>query len=239
MNEEWFSNDAESILKCKVNNFASINGIVMTEPKIKTCIKGENILELEVKVGRKSGAYDVIPVAISERTLRDDQLNIGDKVNFEGEFRSYNKVVDEKSHLCLNLFAKRYNKLENDANLSHNKVDLVGYICKTPVYRETPLGREICDILIAVNRRNYDKSDYVPVIVWGRNAKFAQDLRIGDKILLEGRMQSRIYNKDLDGEIVTKTAYEVSGNSIWLLEKNQEAHDEGKLVDKTYTDTKA
>ena len=154
----------------------------------------------------------VLPVTISERLIESRQLKIGSSISALGQFRSYNKQVDGKSKLMLTVFVREL--LDDDYAKNPNNVVLLGYVCKEPVYRTTPFSREIADILIAVNRA-YNKSDYIPCIAWGRNARFVKNLQVGDKIAISGRIQSREYQKKLsDSETKILTAYEVSVSKL-------------------------
>lgn len=198
-------------------NYAKISGIITTKPTMSHRVEDENFYEFKVAVKRLSGINDIIPVTVSERALAGMDLKEGLFVEVEGEYRSYNKLFNNKSRLVLHLFAKDIKVLESQQE-HLNEVRLTGFICKEPVYRKTPFEREICDVLIAVNRPNYHKSDYVPCIMWGRNARFISGQSVGCKIDLSGRIQSRDYSKVLpDGTTETKTAYEVSCQRIALL----------------------
>ncbi|MGN1200976.1 MAG: single-stranded DNA-binding protein [Candidatus Caccovivens sp.] len=189
-------------------NYAEIAGTVSSQPKLSHKIEGENFYEFTVDVERLSKIKDVIPVTASERTLMNRDFQVGEFVKVTGEYRSYNKLLDMKSKLVLHLFAK---EIEKDVAQEYvNEVKLTGFICKEPVYRKTPFNREICDVLLAVNRPNYHKSDYVPCIMWGRNARFIANQNIGAKLELVGRIQSREYVKALEDGEKTMTAYEVS-----------------------------
>ena len=157
---------------------------------------------------RLSGQADVLPVTVSERLIADGDLKPGKTLCAFGQFRSYNKIENGKSRLMLTVFVRELAELPPAKN--PNSIVLSGYICKPPVYRTTPFNREIADLLVAVNRA-YNKSDYIPCIAWGRNARFVKNLQVGDKIALSGRIQSREYQKKLsDYEVKTMTAYEVS-----------------------------
>ena len=194
------------------NNQAHIHGTILEEPKFSHNILGEGFYDLKLQVPRLSEEFDTIPVTISERLLNG--ANMGDFLSIDGQFRSYNKQLDGKSKLVLTLFAKELVDFDEDQN--SNTISLSGFICKPPIYRTTPFGREICDVLVAVNRA-YNKSDYIPCIAWGRNAKFVKNLNVGDKINLTGRIQSREYQKKHeDDSVETKTAYEISIASIYL-----------------------
>ncbi len=199
-------------------NVAQVAGRVCQEPVLSHQVENENFYEFKVEVERLSKIKDIIPVTISERTLSGKNLQNGQFVKIFGEYRSYNKLAGEKSRLVLHLFAKEIEVVNAGGEEFENDVKLTGFICKTPVYRKTPFNREICDILLAVNRTNYHKSDYVPCILWGRNARFIAEQKIGCKVEIVGRIQSREYVKAFeDGSSETKTAYEVSCQRIMLL----------------------
>ena len=190
------------------NNKVFISGEIITDAEFSHEVYGEGFYDMNVLVKRLSGQGDVLPVTLSERLIENGNLKVGEKINAIGQFRSYNKLVDGKSKLMLTVFVRELLPETNAKN--PNSIVLSGYVCKPPIYRTTPFNREIADILIAVNR-SYNKSDYIPCISWGRNAVFGGELQIGDKICLEGRLQSRQYRKyDEEGRAVEKTAYEVS-----------------------------
>ena len=196
----------------KQNNKVYIKGEIVTEAKFSHEIYGEGFYEMEVMVKRLSGQSDMLPVTISERLIEENSLSIGSEICAIGQFRSYNKQVDGKSKLMLTVFVREL--LSDDLYKNPNNIVLCGYICKTPVYRTTPFNREIADILIAVNRA-YNKSDYIPCIAWGRNARFVKNLSVGEKIALSGRIQSREYQKRLsENEVKLMTAYEVSVSKL-------------------------
>lgn len=198
------------------NNQVRLCGKIKSQPKYSHHIYGEGFYELELAIKRLSDIYDIIPVTISERLLSDCEFEVGDLLTIEGQFRSYNKYDGERSRLMLSVFAREI--LENEELNNPNNIEIIGYICKLPIYRTTPFKREICDVLVAVNRA-YNKSDYIPCIAWGRNARYVNTLNVGDKINISGRIQSREYIKQLeDGEQV-KVAYEVSINKIYELEE--------------------
>ena len=190
------------------NNKVFISGEIVTEAEFSHEVYGEGFYEMNVMVKRLSGQGDILPVTISERLIADKDLKVGVTINAIGQFRSYNKLVDGKSKLMLTVFVR---ELIEEMNVKNpNTIVLSGYICKPPIYRTTPFNREIADILIAVNR-SYNKSDYIPCIAWGRNARFAKNLAVGEKIAISGRIQSREYQKKIsDDDIRTLTAYEVS-----------------------------
>ncbi len=192
------------------NNKVFLKGVVNSEPTFSHESFGEGFYELAIKVDRLSDNFDNIPVIVSEKLL--GSFSKGKVVSLAGQFRSYNKLVDGKSRLILNVFVR--NIIEIDDTMNPNVVELSGFICKEPIFRMTPFGREICDVLIAVNRA-YNKSDYLPCIVWGRNARFVKDITVGQKVQIVGRIQSREYQKRLaDDTMVTRIAYEISVNKI-------------------------
>ncbi len=196
----------------KQNNKVYLKGEIVTEAKFSHEIYGEGFYEMEVMVKRLSGQSDVLPVTISERLIESKNLKIGSEICAIGQFRSYNKQVDGKSKLMLTVFVREL--LDFDYGKNPNNIALLGYICKPPIYRTTPFNREIADILIAVNRA-YNKSDYIPCIAWGRNARFVKNLTVGEKIAISGRIQSREYQKKLsETETKLMTAYEVSVSKL-------------------------
>ncbi len=173
-------------------------------------IYGEAFYTFYLECERLSEKADILPVTVSERLLFKYPLCEGAQVCVKGQLRSYNKLVDGKVRLYLTIFAK---DLEEKSR-AVNEIELTGYICKPPVYRVTPFGREITDMLVAVNRA-YNKSDYIPCIVWGRNARYAAGFDVGDKITIAGRVQSREYEKVLEsGDKQQRTAYEVSVSKL-------------------------
>ena len=182
-------------------------------------IFGEKFFNAKIKINRLSESYDVLPLTVSERLLQDIDIKSNNKVNVIGQLRSYNKNIDNRNRLVLTVFVREIKQIE-DENRDPNSIFLDGYICKEPIYRKTPLGREITDLLVAIIRP-YNKSDYIPSIVWGRNAKFAKTLKVGDRIQMWGRVQSREYEKKTEnGETVKKVAYEVSISKIKKLSEN-------------------
>lgn len=195
------------------NNKVFLTGSVMSEPEFSHETFGEGFYELKLSVARLSEYNDLIPITVSEKLLEKDTFKIGNKVAVKGQFRSYNKIVDGVSRLVLTVFVREL--IEIDDSLNPNIIEIVGYICKPPIYRTTPFKREICDLLVAVNRA-YNKSDYLPCIAWGRNAKYIKDAEVGSQISLVGRIQSREYQKKIGEEIIPKIAYEVSINKIQI-----------------------
>ena len=214
------------------NNYLTLVGKVTGEKKFSHEIYGERFYVFNLNIPRLSGVADIIPITISERLINDETLKEGQKLLVKGQFRSYNSYENEKNRLILTVFAKdvkiiteeeQQDEEENEMtkkDVITNEVVLIGYICKKPIYRQTPFGREIADILLAVNRA-YNKSDYIPCIAWGRNARFCQNLEVGTQIKLVGRVQSRTYEKKHDdGSVETRVAYEVSVGSLEVIEEN-------------------
>lgn len=202
-----------------INNHIGIAGRVHSDFEFSHEVYGEGFYHFEVEVYRLSDVSDILPVTISERIVDMANLQIGSWVYIAGQIRSYNNYVeaDKRNRLILTLFARDIEVLadaEEADDLNPNDVFLNGYICKPPIYRTTPFGREIADILLAVNR-SYNKSDYIPCIAWGRNARFAGKLTVGSNIRVWGRMQSRAYQKRYEnGDVIEKTAYEVSVSKV-------------------------
>ena len=204
------------------NNQAVIAGEVVSAFTFSHELYGEGFYNVDLKVSRLSETYDIIPVMISERIIDIKQSYIGKKIEVKGQFRSYNKHEEYKNRLILSLFAREVREMEDDEEyVKPNQIFLDGFICKKPIYRMTPLGREIADILLAVNRA-YGKSDYIPCICWGRNARFAGNLEVGGHIQLWGRIQSRQYQKRVsDEEVVNRVAYEISVSKIECIEDDE------------------
>lgn len=198
------------------NNTALITGEICSPPVMSHSFKGENFYNMTVKVKRLSDVYDYITVTVQENMVPG--LEEGKAVTVSGQYRSYNNYSGVGNKLILTLFA---NEITDETETENpNTIYLNGFICKQPIYRTTPFGREITDIIVAVNR-NFGKSDYIPCIAWGRNAKYAAGLNVGDNIEVWGRIQSRNYKKKItEEEVVEKTAYEVSVTRILL--KNTE-----------------
>lgn len=213
-------------------NTLTIVGKVASEKKFSHEMYGEGFYVFDVEVPRLSDYSDILPVTISERLLVGVDLRLGEYIVIEGQLRSYNRYVNGNNKLLLTIFARDIyfpHDKEEIAELlkKPNEIFLDGYICKEPVYRTTPFGREITDLLAAVNRP-YNKSDYIPCIAWGRNARFCEKLLIGDHIKIWGRIQSREYQKKLaNGEILSKVAYEVSISKLEYLREDNNR--EGKI----------
>ncbi|OFI06123.1 single-stranded DNA-binding protein [Clostridium acetireducens DSM 10703] len=191
------------------NNKIYLEGEVISELKFSHKMYGEGFYTFNIEVQRLSENRDILYVTISERLIANMNIDLGSKIVVEGQLRSYNKYVEGSNRLILTVFARNI-KLCTEKSKNPNQIYLNGFLCKQPVYRTTPFGREITDMLLAVNRP-YNKSDYIPVIAWGRNARFCKTLEVGDNIRIWGRLQSREYQKRVSNtEVVKKVAYEVS-----------------------------
>ena len=198
-------------------NKVFLTGEIVSEPVYSHEMFGEDFYEMNFAVKRLSEQVDVLPLTVSERLISERALKVGDKVSLSGQFRSYNKIIDGKSKLMLTVFVREI--LDYDEEVNPNSIELIGFICKPTIYRTTPFNREICDMLVAVNRA-YNKSDYIPCIAWGRNARFVKYLTVGEQVAVFGRIQSREYQKKIsETEVVTKTAFEVSVSRITVGQK--------------------
>ena len=200
------------------NNKVVLSGKFASEMEFNHEVCGESFYNFFLEVRRLSESTDIIPVTISERLFNGMSLDIDTYVEVEGQFRSYNSYNKEGNKLLLTVFARDIKIIETDKDLKNpNEIFLNGFICKKPIYRITPFGREIADLLIAVNRP-YNKSDYIPCIAWGRDAKYCENLIISDNIKVWGRIQSRKYQKVLDEEnVISKTAYEISVSKMEIV----------------------
>ncbi|MFI3163521.1 MAG: single-stranded DNA-binding protein [Bacillota bacterium] len=218
------------------NNQVYIRGEIKSMPIYSHEVYGEGFYEMDFSVERLSGQCDIVPVTISERLLSEVNVEIGEVLTIFGQFRSYNKLSSGKSKLVLTVFAR--NILENDFSKNPNVIALSGYICKPTIFRTTPFAREIADILVAVNR-SFGKSDYIPAIAWGRNARFAQSLEVGSQLSVIGRIQSRQYTKKTETTEETRTAFEISISRIgeWELMERVVAEESANFA-KKYTATK-
>ena len=201
------------------NNQVSIMGEIASGFEFSHEVFGEGFYMVDVLVKRLSDSTDRIPVMISERLIDVTQDYRGEYIHVCGQFRSYNRHEEKKNRLILSVFAREVSFVEEETDkMKTNQIFLDGYICKNPVYRKTPLGREIADMLVAVNRP-YGKSDYIPCICWGRNARFSSGFEVGGHVQIWGRIQSREYVKRLDEELTEKrVAYEVSVSKLEYLE---------------------
>ena len=197
------------------NNQVTIMGKVATEFSFSHEVFGEGFYMVEVEVKRLSNSEDRIPLMISERLIDVTQDYTGEYIMVHGQFRSYNRHEEQKNRLVLSVFVREITFMEEEPDgTKTNSIWLDGYICKEPIYRKTPLGREIADLLLAVNRP-YGKSDYIPCICWGRNARYASGFEVGEHVQLLGRIQSREYVKRIsDTETEKRVAYEVSVSKL-------------------------
>lgn len=205
------------------NSKITICGLI-TEPEFNHNSNGENFYKAFVTVRRTSGAFDILPVIISDRIIDMNEIKVDDCVMIVGQIRSRNIHIGEKHKLELFIFTEIIEIYENEVEAPfNNDVTFNGFICKEPNYRKTPLDREITDVLIAVNRA-YGKSDYIPCITWGRTAKFVGNLPVGTHIEVTGRFQSREYTKKIsEDEVETRVAYEVSIGRVEVIEEKENA----------------
>ena len=201
-------------------NNVEIAGTVVADPEYSHEVFGEQFYIFNISTERISGVLDTIPVTISERAINLSKIRVGKRFKIYGQFRSFNKHMENEHRLILSVFARDIAELDdNQLDVNENYISLDGYICKEPIYRKTPLGREIADVLLAVNR-SYGKSDYIPCITWGRNARYVSGLEVGSRVKICGRIQSREYQKCIsDTETETRVAYEVSVSKIELVEE--------------------
>lgn len=216
------------------NNYLILVGKVANEKKFSHEVYGESFYSFNLEVPRLSGTSDIIPITVSDRLLTGVELEVGNSIIVKGQFRSYNTYENNKNRLVLTVFAKdiltgEEMEAENEELKKEeisNEVVLNGYICKPPIYRQTPFKREISDILLAVNRA-YNKSDYIPCIAWGRNARFCKNMEVGTCVRIVGRVQSRIYEKKLEDDTVEqRVAYEVSVGSLEVIEEKHDNNEE-------------
>ena len=201
------------------NNQVIITGEITSDFRYSHEVFGEGFYMVDIAVNRLSSFADIIPLMISERLINTEESYIGKVIRVTGQFRSYNWHEEKKNRLVLSVFVRELEFVEEQPDgEKSNQIFLDGYICKEPIYRKTPLGREIADLLIAVNR-SYGKSDYIPCICWGRNARYASGFEIGGHIQLVGRIQSREYMKKIDeNESEKRVAYEISVSKIEYIE---------------------
>lgn len=204
------------------NNQVTVMGEIISRFSYSHEIFGEGFYMVDVKVQRLSESFDVIPVMVSERLMDVTENYSGMLICVNGQFRSYNRHEERKNRLVLSVFAREVEFVsEVEESSKTNQIYLDGYICKEPIYRKTPLGREIADLLLAVNRP-YGKSDYIPCICWGRNARYANHFKVGERCAIWGRIQSREYMKKLDEEHVEKrVAFEVSVSKLELMGEDE------------------
>ena len=206
------------------NNVVEVMGKIVSEVTFSHEVYGEGFYSFTIEAARLSDNADLLPVTISERLIDKELLTIGTVVDIKGQLRSYNNYNNKKNKLVLTIFVRQIEIIQEQVEINPNQIFLNGYICKPPIYRVTPFGREIADILVAVNRA-YNKSDYIPCIAWGRNAKFAGNLKVGENIKLWGRIQSRKYQKKNGEDVEEKIAYEVSISKLDITENKQKDDD--------------
>lgn len=209
-----------------LNNKIYLEGKVSSPLEFSHEMYGEGFYNFSVEVSRLSDAKDILSVTVSERLICNMNLKEGDQIIVEGQLRSYNKFIDGSNRLILTVFARNIEPCAEKSK-NPNQIYLDGFICKKPVYRTTPFGREIADMLLAVNRA-YNKSDYIPTIAWGRNSRFCENLNVGDNIKVWGRLQSREYEKKIsENEVIKKIAYEVSISKMERVSKDNEQIQDG------------
>lgn len=204
------------------NNQVTVMGEIISDFAYSHEIFGEGFYMVDVKVQRLSESFDVIPLMVSERLIDVNADYKRKNICVNGQFRSYNRHEERKNRLVLSVFAREIDFVEEiEESSKTNQIYLDGYICKEPIYRKTPLGREIADVLLAVNRP-YGKSDYIPCICWGRNARYANNFKVGERCAVWGRIQSREYMKKLDEENVERrVAFEVSVSKLELIAEDE------------------
>ena len=205
------------------NNQVTMMGEIVSAFQFSHEVFGEGFYMVELAVSRLSNYSDYIPLMVSERLIDTEQDYTGQFIRISGQFRSYNRHEEKKNRLVLSVFVRELEFLDEiDENEKTNQIFLDGYICKEPIYRKTPLGREIADVLLAVNR-SYGKSDYIPCICWGRNARYASAFEVGGHVLIWGRIQSREYMKRIgENETEKRVAYEVSVSKLELPQEEEE-----------------
>lgn len=202
------------------NNQVTIMGEVAGQFTFSHEVFGEGFYMVDVLVRRLSSSEDRIPLMISERLIDVSQDYTGEYIMANGQFRSYNRHEEQKNRLILSVFVREVEFIDEEPDgAKTNTILLDGYICKPPIYRKTPLGREIADLLLAVNRP-YGKSDYIPCICWGRNARYASAFEVGEHVQVLGRIQSREYVKKLsETETEKRVAYEVSVSKLECMDE--------------------
>ena len=216
------SDDAHKSVTIEIRNKVEIVGTIETEPTLSHKVHEEGIYTFILKVPRlRNDVFDHLVVELPERGNNLSRFNVGDRVRIEGQFRSSNRKEEgeAKGHLYLSIFVESIEP--ESSTYKVNEVRLHGHLCKDPHFRMTPTGREICDLLLAVNR-NYDRCDYIPCVTWGRDAKFANEFKTGDGFFITGRLQSRVYRKRInETEMIEKTAYEVSVAEIKEMQEGE------------------
>ena len=206
------------------NNQVQITGAIVSDYEYSHEIYGEGFYQFFVEIPRLSESVDTIPIMISERLININEDSTGALITIKGQYRSYNRHERNVNRLILYVFAREAEFLDVDvliANPNNNSIMLDGYICKKPNYRKTPLHREICDFILAVNRP-YGKSDYIPCIAWGRNARFVGELEVGQRLAVQGRVQSREYIKKFSEDMSElRVCYEVSTSKVELAKEDK------------------
>lgn len=199
----------------EIYNKITLKGTIESEVEFSHRVYGEEFIKFELSVVRTSGFKDIIPITVSKRLIGRSELSRGDYIYIEGQIRTYNRFTDGKNRLLITAFVRELEKVDKyEFEVDENYVFLEGYICREPYFRVSPRGREITDIMLAVNRM-YGKSDYIPCIAWGRNARYAGLLDIGTKVRITGRIQSREYSKKIDEDnYIIRTAREISIHKI-------------------------
>lgn len=201
-----------------LNNQVTLSGEIVENFKFSHEIFGEGFYTAMLASERTSGKKDIIPIMVSDRFVDTGADWIGRFVKISGQFRSYSRHEEGRNRLVLSVFAQEFEDITEyqiEFEFRHdNEIFIDGCICKPPIYRKTPLGREITDILLAVNRP-YGKSDYIPCICWGRNARYISGFNVGDNVQFWGRIQSREYTKKIsENDVEERIAYEVSVNKM-------------------------
>lgn len=191
-------------------NFAQLCGVIAAAPVFSHSGRGESFYTFPLEVARLSGATDKINIIVRGELMESVELKEAEKLCVKGELRSFNNKSGEGAKLVITVFAKELYLCDGD---DLNEVHLIGTLCKKPNLRMTPMGRDICDLMLAVNRR-YGRSDYLPCITWGLKAREAAEWDTGTMVTLDGRIQSRSYIKIVGGDPVEKTAFEVSVTDI-------------------------
>lgn len=195
----------------KASNRVQLCGVMAGRPAFSHESRGERFFTFPLEIERLSGTTDTVHIILREGLLAAAEVGAAEKLLVTGELRSYNNRSGEGPRLVITVFARELCFADGP---DENHVWLTGTLCKAPNLRTTPMGRDICDLMLAVNR-HYGRSDYLPCITWGTRAMEASDWRVGDRVCLTGRLQSRRYIKILDGAQVEKTAFEVSVTDIF------------------------
>ena len=192
-----------------MNNKVVVKGTVKSEARYSHEVMGEKFYEVLVGAKRASGAENIIPILVSERCWDVNTDYSGKRVTVEGQYRSRRMDIEGRRKLILNVFAKNIcMELDDEFEFDYNRIELNGYICKQPVYRTIPSGREVCDVMLAVNR-GFGKSDYIPCLFKDDSARYMADKKVGEQFRVTGCIQSRKYPK-VQGDVTEICiAYEV------------------------------